>query len=299
MLLIDKLLMKDKPDLPAQDRRLLDFLKQSQATIKINNVADYYWRYGQDIYDISTDFPNLAPPFEICWMEYRMPSIITINENTVHIPGELRGMNVGVLVQGMLIPDQIKGHDFFGGKTDCKWSLGVVVLFDIKRRDLSGGDVAIDIGVNSDGTVGRYGDKLAFRFVFNSRGMKPFEGLPPGQMQNYYATFAHPALLAISFMHCKNVELVENKFTSKHRRDKGQPTTKFYTLKIDPMKRILKTEGNRESTGLKNALHICRGHFKDYREKGLFGKYKGIYWWDSQVRGNSDSGIVDKDYEVD
>ena len=41
-----------------------------------------------------------------------------------------------------------------------------------------------------------------------------------------------------------------------------------------------------------------RGHFKDYSVKGLFGKYKKVYWWDSQVRGEVIGGVVDKDYRV-
>ena len=45
-------------------------------------------------------------------------------------------------------------------------------------------------------------------------------------------------------------------------------------------------------------LHICRGHFKDYRESGLFGKVKGIFWWDQYVRGDLENGAVVKDYNV-
>ena len=65
------------------------------------------------------------------------------------------------------------------------------------------------------------------------------------------------------------------------------------------MKQILRTEGQSQSTGIKQGLHICRGHFKDYtRGRGLFGRFKGLYWWDSQVRGTAEKGIVVKDYRV-
>ena len=72
----------------------------------------------------------------------------------------------------------------------------------------------------------------------------------------------------------------------------------FKTLEIEPMKRALKHEGQSETAGLKKALHICRGHFKDYSKHGLFGKYKGLYWWDSHVRGSTEEGVVVKDYAV-
>ena len=46
-------------------------------------------------------------------------------------------------------------------------------------------------------------------------------------------------------------------------------------------------------------LHLARGHFKDFRNgPGLFGKYKGIYWWDQQMRGSGDLGEVKKGYNV-
>jgi hypothetical protein len=32
--------------------------------------------------------------------------------------------------------------------------------------------------------------------------------------------------------------------------------------------------------------------------KGLFGKYKDIFWWDSQMRGNADEGEIHSSYNV-
>jgi hypothetical protein len=65
------------------------------------------------------------------------------------------------------------------------------------------------------------------------------------------------------------------------------------------MKKVLKTEGDSDSVGVQKAMHICRGHFKNYTEgKGLFGKYHGMYWVDSHVKGNKDFGTVNKDYNI-
>jgi len=70
-------------------------------------------------------------------------------------------------------------------------------------------------------------------------------------------------------------------------------------LEIEPMKKVLKSEGNIDEVGLQRALHICRGHFKDYSNgKGLFGKHKGLYWWDSTVRGTESEGKIIKDYNI-
>jgi len=111
------------------------------------------------------------------------------------------------------------------------------------------------------------------------------------------------SLLTLSFMNCKNVRKVLNepdaplsrKFEKKH----GRPLQKFYTLQIEAMGEILRKEGESEKTGLRKALHICRGHFSDYSEgKGLFGKYHGRYWVPSHIRGKRAFGTVEKDYEV-
>lgn len=110
--------------------------------------------------------------------------------------------------------------------------------------------------------------------------------------------------VTISFMHCKKqTKLIEHvppeKVQRKRIKNNKPPLTKYYTLDIEPLKEILRTEGRVHEVGLPKALHICRGHFKDYSQgKGLFGKYKGLYWWDSHIRGNESAGTVIKDYAV-
>lgn len=114
--------------------------------------------------------------------------------------------------------------------------------------------------------------------------------------------FTFPALLALSLLHCKNVTLETTdppaKLSKAFQRRNGRPLVRYHTLNIEPMRRVLKHEGQSEKTGLRKAMHICRGHFKDYSKHGLFGKYKGMYWWESHVRGSADEGAVLKDYNV-
>lgn len=117
-------------------------------------------------------------------------------------------------------------------------------------------------------------------------------------------TAMSPLLLGFSFLHCKNVTIHTNEppecLQRARKRRNRPPMITYKTLEIEPMKQVLRTEGQVEKVGLKQALHICRGHFKDYREKGLFGmeSRKGIYWWDMHVRGTPASGVVVKDYKV-
>jgi|GEM_PF-2537018 len=117
-----------------------------------------------------------------------------------------------------------------------------------------------------------------------------------------WSTHLFPAFLAVSFLHCKNVKLIasepDHKLSRAWTKRHNQPLYRYHVLDIEPMKQVLRKEGQSESVGLKKALHICRGHFKDYTNKGLFGKYKGMYWWEAHVRGSLSEGIVAKDYSV-
>lgn len=142
----------------------------------------------------------------------------------------------------------------------------------------------------------------SFQLIIDSKG-KLINCLENVKTARFQEMFAFPFFLATSFMHCKNVEYIENDYPEpvKKKREKryGKSHKKYKTLKIKPMQKTLQKKGNVEKNGLKKALHICRGHFKDYRENGLFGKYHDIYWWNSHVRGNKKAGEVEKDYEIE
>lgn len=115
-----------------------------------------------------------------------------------------------------------------------------------------------------------------------------------------------PFLMAIGFLHCKNVELVEGQqvegaLRKKQEKKLGRPLTTFKELVIDPsmtQKRYTETNGRPRQRGTRS-LHIARGHFATYSEdRPLFGKYSGTFWKPAHVRGSADIGTVAKDYAV-
>lgn len=111
-------------------------------------------------------------------------------------------------------------------------------------------------------------------------------------------------LMATSFVHCKNVTLEEQvpnpKLAKKQLKKRGVPRFSYRVLVIEPMRKVLRDEGGMGGgKSLGTALHICRGHFKNYRDgNGLFGKYQGLYWWEQTIRGSKKAGLAQKDYEV-
>ena len=231
-------------------------------------MEDHALKNGR--FDVANSIPTVAPPFPVFWIECQFP--------------ELRE-RWGVL--WMAHPcDEMKDVPNVAA---FRWVLQGQLFIEQDRRAV-GPAAHMLLCVRPDGRLARPDATMA-------RGIPQRGGWDP---MAYFV----PSLLAISFMHCKNVHAGEQPLvdavTAKTERPTGKRKRelKFYTLKINPMKEVLRREGNLGGAGLQQALHVCRGHFKDYRASGLFGKIKGLFWWDSQTRGAADAGVVVKDYEV-
>lgn len=112
-----------------------------------------------------------------------------------------------------------------------------------------------------------------------------------------------PFYFSLQLLHCKNVETadiaVAPKVKSK-RLKSGSPDIKYKLLSVSPMRKAMQAQSTATSgDSVRKALHFARGHFKDFSQgSGLFGKYKGLYWWGDQVRGSATAGVIDKDYRV-
>lgn len=253
--------------------------------ILIDNVAEYFWKSEQDEWDLEKDFPNLAPPFERFWMEYSMPS------GVLHFDGEnnrldSNGTRVGVLFSSVDIT-----------KSGAKWGL-LMSLFLGNSDHVNNDYFMYGLAIDKEGIIAKHGGKVEYMACIPER-IKATERIQ--EIYDELFVNVYPALLAISFLHCKNVEIIPRKPDDEKnkRRNRNSSKIKYKVLEIEPMKKVLREEGKSKSLGLKQSLHICRGHFKDFSKgKGLFGKYKDMFWWDSQVRGNIEKGIVLKDYVI-
>jgi hypothetical protein len=276
--------------LAVRQRPLLDALSTAEVIVA-DNVAEY-WAAGtdQEEWYWSDDFPCLAPPFERFWIECRAPRMLVSKRwGTIQVPPWEAW---GALVQSTKRPE--------GG-----WHVEFVVLAEPrKRRALLFG--AMMFSLDSSGAAPGAVDDRATNP--NVQLMAPdIPGLTSqgGSIRGFRGalqSFVQPLALAICFMHCRNVDLIEcrpdDKLSRAHRRRHGYPLVRYHVLEIEPLKQVLITEGRSEEVGLRRALHICRGHFKDYRQRGLFGRHHGIYWWDHYLRGDIDCGAVVKDYRV-
>ena len=130
-----------------------------------------------------------------------------------------------------------------------------------------------------------------------------YEDTMPYEDINFWT---NPIIYSNALLNCKNVSTDSHEFPNRrsiqHYKRIGKPYfEKYYTLKLTVPGSKKKREGKEDidSDGYTRAFHICRGHFKIYTEANpLFGKYTGTYWWNSQVRGDVETGIIDKDYSL-
>lgn len=298
--LIDKAMREKRWGAPAwlagraaeaqQMMALMAYFMPTAEVIVADNVAEYlYAETDQENWDKS-DFPCVAPPFENFWVEWRKPSRV-ISEK------------IGLQKSEDIVPDEV-GWLFLAKDIDDGWCYRGMPLYIWPTMALGGNSlfwpaVNVDIEVNKDGTIR---DWTSWAIAPDKGTSEDLQRVLP-EWATAISTMTHVVFLTLSFMNCKNVDVVEQapppKLSKKHERKKGAPLRHYKTLRIDPMRKILRTEGQSQSEGLARALHVCRGHFNTYtQERPLFGKHVGTWWWGPQLRGTADAGEIVKRYDV-
>jgi hypothetical protein len=275
---------------------VLSRLEHAQVIV-IDNVANYFYAgTDQEEWSWDEDFPCVAPPFETFWMEMLSPHTIVsrvhgvLHDNTLHA--------VGTLVEGIDL-DSRQTHAAvalaaaLGMPSTTKWLLHFAMFAETRKGHIYPLGFRL-MALDKHGAMACPGDPPRRDIVNITLG--------PAEISRLIDTLSLPFGLALTFLHCRNVVMVERQAPADAQRAREQrrrrPLFRYHVLEIEPLKRVLAVEGNAAEVGLRRALHICRGHFKDYRQRGLFGKHRGIYWWESYVRGELHSGVVTKDYEV-
>lgn len=261
------------------------------------------------------DFPTILSPWPFAWYEWNMPSWRR-EEREIVDQSNISGVKTGVLVMTIYdvgnefgeLATQISGmapgvdiaqlSEKVGSAEAGTWFVSYTVFVKAKGQDLRKLGSIIDY-LRPDGTP-----IIKRRSAFITDSQLAQLHLEKTSGEEGFSALILPLGFTLSLLHAKNVtttERVPPERLQKARERRGKrPMVTYRTLEIEPMKEALRTEGKMEEVGLKKALHLCRGHFKDYREKGMFGResHKGIYWWDMHVRGDANEGIVVKDYKV-
>jgi len=248
-----------------------------------DNVFSYLTNTGRESFT-GLDFPSCRPPFDYMWIEWQADTSFIFGTSG----HEERLSQYGTLVVsckcGESQFDELKRVLPVGDGVEVFCMFFSFACLDGNPTFMATKSV---LAVNADGTPA---------------GSHTFTKGPFADEASAEMCFP-PALMAISFMNCKNVVKQDATETegpaNKWLRRMKQPKLRYHVLNIEPMKQVLRTEGGVEQNGLKKALHICRGHFATYTDdKPLFGRVTGTFWKPSHVRGSIEQGAVVKDYAV-
>jgi len=107
-------------------------------------------------------------------------------------------------------------------------------------------------------------------------------------------------IYALLLLNCKNIGTVDiypDKKLNVKRRTRGKLQLFKYKELYLSFKNY-KTDKKESLRKIEHCLHFCRGHFKEFKDKPLFGKYIGLYWWNPHLRGKKERGFVHKDYNL-
>lgn len=308
--------------------RAFDFIPKLREFAKPQHLIDIHalaqWFYVEnpkDYWDYEKDFVSLALPFESAWFEFAYPMKYNAGGKFITIP-DVSGLPLWQAVHAIQkdvedVPDRKIITDALGASwyanaqnqplnrnrlvdaamyrainagQEIKWITYYQPVVGDKHTSMSPGIVILHL------------DKYGRLVGIPQEVIDPRTGWNKDSADIIALTW--PALYAISMLHCKNVDLVDGsgqqkkKKSSRGRKERTSTAVQYKVLSIKPMHG--RSSGPGVAMNNLNAMHFCRGHFKDYRDgRGLFGKYNDIYWWTPQMRGNRSEGKIEKTYRIE
>lgn len=290
-----------------EDSRIFQRALHGSIVVRCDNVTRYFYEgTDKEVWPWS-DFPNVAPPWPRFFIETTAPALIVSEQFGIRKwkddkdrPRRWGALVVALRLDGERPPRPVDADDNLarflglGVSSGAKWCLWMSCVLEIRPGRILAAD-QLGLIVRGDGHIDDTCPVASMTSPFMHHAIG---GSSPDNTRSLY----DPLLLAISFAHCRNVEMLDQTPPRHERRyaeKNGLPAPVTYKiLDISAMQGVLRSEGKSESEGLQRALHICRGHFAHYDEKPLFGKVQGTFWIPDHVRGSAGAGIIVKDYRV-
>lgn len=251
--------------------------------IDADDIADLYRgeSASKNLLSPPGEMEGLAPPFDLFWIEY----------DSVSSPDLRSGVLFRVHPESMLqyVAPRYQGKD-------VKWSLEAnMASHDGDCWDMD--YVHIYYEIDRTGRLVQHGTERQPDSQLDPSGHKrSHQTSLTAFMENY------PAFKAIELLHRRSgtkgdigASKVERE---QYRCESIKELLRHNTLKVIPGPKV-KSQNMNTSSSYRYALHLTRGHFKTYDESNkLLGKHVGTYWWEPQIRGSKDKGIISKDYRV-
>ena len=278
--------------------------------VDLQNVADAFYNDEKEYFEIY-EFPCVTSPWREAWMEFSKPyeggtSYFGAIVSQWEIEEEL-GVEALRADKGRFEMLQMKGvstitHEKWSEWVEsaikdghrARWYLLITVWAVFGKKYTPQQTYAFYLNQSGDIIPEMFYTLVGKQIVDAAISL----GHPPGNVSG-----ALPFLYALSLLNCKNVNTIPIQYPrAVRRRCKRRliPEIEFKQLVVDPMKPRHLSGPPKNTVRHKTRQHICRGHFRDYRQGGgLFGKYNCVVWVPQHLKGDHKEGVVDKEYIVE
>lgn len=278
----------------------------------------------QEYWDYRQDFPCIVPPAPITWIEFQLPPFIQAEKERIRNDHARTSaamiMNLEIRQEERIrilkedgIVDTFNQHlkkknaqpfersaarfkaieGYLAENIEVRWMCFWQLFVEPIGRDRLIPYVAYGFYLDQNGkALGDLGLGSLERSVAQSI---------KGSLSNAFSDVL-PFFFALSLSHCRNVEIVDEVVppaVAKKRKEKGIPDVRFKQLLIKPVggKKTVSKSEEKHPTML--PLHFVRAHFREYtKEKPLFGKWVGRYFFHMHARGSRENGEIVKSYQV-
>lgn len=246
--------------------------------------------------------PIVRPPWPRMWMEVKPPRYVSMGEGTdpLEMPDAfgwlIETVDLSYLdLLRQLDPDATRGWQ----QPQDDWVVVAANFFCKKDKTLSSGACSFFLLLDGQGSAVEPNGDVRMLYL-DARTPDTFSRTTRVLVARQAATLlVYPALRMLQLLNCRNITTERQRGANRRRRRRpgARRAIRYHILK-------LQGRGSSSSSGGASqnltAEHLVRGHYRDFREKGLFGNpnMRGIYWTPPHTRGSSDVGQVRKSYEV-
>jgi hypothetical protein len=254
------------------ERRNRAMMRPSDLPVIVaDNVQEYIEQTNQDEWVPERDFPCLAPPYPIFWIEHYWAPWGNAKRGALFVSGDASDSRIRKWMGDELHPDAhwvytISPYAYFGKDAEQPPHSFCMFTLQVGKKGLPLGKLKAQSLSQRTGKTGEWAEREAFELIV--------------------------VLFAVYLMHCKKlVQLVDGpplppKLAKRTEQRLGYKPTKYKTLVIEPFKAMLRKEGKSDEVGVQRALHHCRGHIVTYtEERPMFGKITGTFWVPFHFRG--------------
>jgi hypothetical protein len=284
-------------------------LRADCPVVAVDNIDKYFCENddfnGKDSIPFS-QFPCISPPFEQFFVEARSAAPLFPASMWGAFVRNVSFDNIVFMKDGKKVTAIHDPNILFPGSeypiSEAEWVVQIMYCMRMKQHYHGQRGRNLLFLPNRHIVAIRKNGEFLFSYLGDYDYKLPGRSMVDPQEEREAVRWMAPILfMALSFMHCKNVKVHEERPPREaqeyRQKQKKPPFVKFRVLDVFPEMTTKATSG--AETGIKKALHIVRGHYAKYTEEHpLFGRIVGTFWRPVHARGNGKQGIVLKDYHV-